>query len=119
MAEQRAERMRIQLEREAARLAKLPPLLRWFDGLSQPAIPDFASEFRVMQGVRYDTIKPEVSGSPDAREQWLLNTQIALLLGEKDLQLSRCKFVHTNFLCAKISNPYLQIPHGKKYQCQR
>lgn len=93
IAEQRAERRRIQLEQEAARLAKLPPLLRWFDGFPQPATPEFASEFRVMQGVRYDTIKPEATGSADAREQWLLNTQIALLLGVKELQLSRCKFI--------------------------
>jgi len=93
LAEQRAERRRREAEREAARLAKLPPLLRWFDGYPQPMTPEFASEFRVMQGVRYDTIRPDATGSPDGREQWLLNTQIALLLGEKDLQLSRCKFI--------------------------
>jgi hypothetical protein len=117
IAEQRAKRRRIQLEQEAARLAKLPPLLSWFDGYSQPTTLEFASKFRVMQGVRYDTIKPKVSGSPNARDRWLLNTQIALLLKEKFLQLSQCKFVDTSFLCAKFSNPYLQIPHGKKYQC--
>lgn len=93
LAEQRAERRRREAEREAARLAKLPPLLRWFDSYPQPITPEFASEFRVMQGVRYDTIRPDATGSPDGREQWLLNTQIALLLGEKDLQLSRCKFI--------------------------
>ncbi len=43
----------------------------------------------MMQGVRYDCIRPEATGSPDGREQWLLNTQVALLLGEKDLELSR------------------------------
>jgi hypothetical protein len=93
LAEQIAERRRKEAEREAARLAKLPPLLRWFDGYAQPMTPEFASEFRVMQGVRYDTIRPDATGSPDGREQWLLNTQIALLLGEKDLQLSRCKLL--------------------------
>lgn len=91
LAELRADHRRREAEREAARLAKLPPLLRWFDGYPQPITPEFASEFRVMQGVRYDTIRPEATGSPDGREQWLLNTQIALLLGEKDLHLSRCK----------------------------
>jgi hypothetical protein len=45
-----------------------------------------------MQGVRYDSINPEANGTPAGREQWLLNTQVALLLGEKDLTLSRCKF---------------------------
>ncbi|KAK4123782.1 hypothetical protein N657DRAFT_573629 [Parathielavia appendiculata] len=42
-----------------------------------------------MQGVRYDCINPEANGTRDGREQWLLNTQVALLLGEKDLELSR------------------------------
>lgn len=90
-AEQAAEQRRLHQEREAARLAKLPPLLRWFDGCQQAATPEIASEFRVMQGVRYDTIKSESTSGPDAREQWVMNTHVALLLGEKDLQLSRCK----------------------------
>jgi hypothetical protein len=106
LAEQRAERRRREAEREAARLAKLPPLLRWFDGYPQPITPEFASEFRVMQGVRYDTIRPDATGSPDGREQWLLNTQIALLLGEKDLQLSRCKLISKKrTLMCPLSNP--------------
>jgi ankyrin repeat protein len=95
IAEQRAEHERRERERlaalEAARLAKLPLLLRWFDGLQQTATNEIASKFRVIQGVRYDTIKAEATGNTDARDQWLLNTQVALLLGEKDLSLSRCK----------------------------
>lgn len=94
IAEQRAERLRLMKEKEAARLARLPPLLRWFDSLAYPATPEVAVKFKLMQGVRYDTIVPEATGEPDGREQWLLNTQVALLLGEKDLQLSRCKFHH-------------------------
>jgi hypothetical protein len=31
------------------------------------------------------------------REQWMLNTNVALLLGEKDLQLSRCKLQYLHF----------------------
>lgn len=101
--EQRAEHRRLQQEREAARLAKLPPLLRWFDGYHQPATREFASEFKIMQGVRYDTIDSEATARPDAREQWLLNTHVALLLGEKDLQLSRCKSLdHFCFLLGNI-----------------
>jgi ankyrin repeat protein len=119
LAEQRAERRRREAEREAARLAKLPPLLRWFDGYSQPMTPEFASEFRVMQGVRYDTIRPEATGSPDGKEQWLLNTQIALLLGEKDLQLLRCKIIDKSTILKPISNLCLQIQHGNEYRCQR
>ena len=91
IAEQRAERLRLMKEKEAARLARLPPLLRWFDSLACPATPEVAVKFKLMQGVRYDTIVPEAAGKPDGREQWLLNTHAALLLGEKDLQLSRCK----------------------------
>lgn len=94
IAEQRAERLRLMKEKEAARLARLPSLLRWFDGLECPATREVAVKFKLMQGVRYDTIVPEATGEPDGREQWLLNTQVALLLGEKDLQLSRCKSRH-------------------------
>ncbi|KFY07330.1 hypothetical protein V491_08538, partial [Pseudogymnoascus sp. VKM F-3775] len=89
IAEQRAERLRLMKEKEAARLARLPPLLRWFDSLACPATSEVAVKFKLMQGVRYDTIVPEAAGKPDGREQWLLNTHAALLLGEKDLQLSR------------------------------
>ncbi|KAJ3501451.1 hypothetical protein NM208_g16933 [Fusarium decemcellulare] len=42
-----------------------------------------------MQGCRYDTIRPETNRKPEGREQWVLNTHAALLLGEKDLDLSR------------------------------
>lgn len=86
-----AERCRVRQEQEATRLSRLPPLLRWFDSLPNPATPEVAVKFKLIQGVRYDTIKPEATGDSDGREQWLLNTQVALLLGEKDLQLSRCK----------------------------
>ncbi|KAK3944737.1 hypothetical protein QBC46DRAFT_159036 [Diplogelasinospora grovesii] len=88
-AAREAEQRRIRLEQERIRLAKLPPLLRWLDGYANPKVPELAEKFRMMQGVRYDCIRPEASGTPDGREQWLLNTQVALLLGEKDLDLSR------------------------------
>ncbi|KAK0722382.1 hypothetical protein B0T26DRAFT_739637 [Lasiosphaeria miniovina] len=84
-----AEQRRIRLEQERIRLAKLPPLLRWLDGSVNPKVPEVAEKFSSTQGVRYDCIRPEASGTPDGREQWLLNTQVALLLGEKDLKLSR------------------------------
>jgi hypothetical protein len=111
IAEQRAERLRLIKEKEAARLARLPPLLRWFDGLAQPATPEVAVKFKLMQGVRYDTIVPEATGEPDGREQWLLNTQVALLLGEKDLQLSRCKSHHPfRSRCLLLTS--IQTQHG-------
>lgn len=84
-----AERQRIQLEQERTRLAKLPPVLRWLDGADNPKLPEVAEKFSIMQGVRYDCINPAANGTRDGREQWLLNTQVALLLGEKDLELSR------------------------------
>jgi ankyrin repeat protein len=90
-AAREAERQRIHLEQERARLAKLPPVLRWLDGADNPKLPEVAEKFSIMQGVRYDCINPAANGTRDGREQWLLNTQVALLLGEKDLQLSRCK----------------------------
>lgn len=90
-AERLAELRRIQLEQERLRLSKLPPLLRWLDGSPNPKLGEVARKFIPMQGVRYDCIRPEATGTADGREQWLLNTQVALLLGEKDLTLSRCK----------------------------
>jgi hypothetical protein len=91
-AAREADMRRIRLEQERARLAKLPPLLRWLDGSLNPKTPEVAEKFSMMQGVRYDCICPEATGTPAGREQWLLNTQVALLLGEKDLSLSRCVF---------------------------
>ncbi|KAK4190108.1 hypothetical protein QBC35DRAFT_378900 [Podospora australis] len=90
-AEQRAreaERKR-RAEQEQARVQKLPPLLRWLETAVNPKQPEVASLFSLMQGVRYDCIDTSANGTPEGREQWLLNTQVALLLGEKDLDLSR------------------------------
>lgn len=89
-AEIRAERQRASEQREALRLAKLPRLLRWFDGHAVVQTPEFASLFSDMLGLRGQSIRPEVAG-PEGKEQWLLNTQVALILGIKDLQLSQCK----------------------------
>ncbi|TEA09881.1 Protein HOS4 [Colletotrichum sidae] len=88
-AAKEAEQRRIQQEQERLRLAKLPPLLRWLNGCANPKTPELAAKFKHMQGVRYDTIRPQATGSPEGREQWILNTHAALLLGEKDLSLSR------------------------------
>ena len=88
-AAREAEQRRIFEEQERLRLDKLPPLLRWLDRSANPKTPEVAEKFSLMQGVRYDCIRPQATGTPDGREQWLLNTQVALLLGEKDLELSR------------------------------
>ncbi|EOO02857.1 putative ankyrin repeat protein [Phaeoacremonium minimum UCRPA7] len=88
-AAREAEQRRIFEEHEKLRLSKLPPLLRWLDKSANPKSSEIAEKFSMMQGVRYDCIRPEATGTPDGREQWLLNTQVALLLGEKDLELSR------------------------------
>lgn len=88
-AAREAEQRRIFEEQEKLRLSKLPPLLRWLDKSANPKSSEIAEKFSMMQGVRYDCIRPEATGTPDGREQWLLNTQVALLLGEKDLELSR------------------------------
>ncbi|KAH8673668.1 hypothetical protein BX600DRAFT_480054 [Xylariales sp. PMI_506] len=83
---EQAEALRLRQEQEKelerVRLSKLPPS-------SEPRKREFAELFAVTQGVRYDTINPSATGRPEGREQWLLNTQVALLLGEKDLDLSR------------------------------
>lgn len=89
--QQRAERARIEEQKNKERLAKLPLLLRWLDGAKEPKTPEIAMLFRIIEGFRFDTIKPEATGHPNGREQWMLNTHVAILLGEKDIQLSRCK----------------------------
>jgi hypothetical protein len=89
-AAREAEQRRIFEEQERIRLARLPPLLRWLDRHPNPKSPGIADKFKHMQGVRFDTMRPEATGSPDGREQWVLNVQVALLLGEKDLDLLRC-----------------------------
>ncbi|KAL2135545.1 hypothetical protein VTI74DRAFT_8151 [Chaetomium olivicolor] len=88
-AAKEADQRRIRQEQERARLDKLPPVLRWLDSTDNPKAAEIAEKFSIMQGVRYDCINPEANGTRDGREQWLLNTQVALLLGEKDLDLSR------------------------------
>lgn len=90
-AAREAEQKRLQEEQERARLEKLPPLLHWLDTCSNPKLPGIASKFHKMQGARYDTLRPEANGLPEGRDQWVLNTHVALLLGEKDLNLSRCE----------------------------
>jgi ankyrin repeat protein len=91
-AAREAEVRRMREEQERIRLAKLPPLLRWLDQCPNPKLANIAEKFSLMQGVRFDCIRPERTGHPDGREQWLLNTQVALLIGEKDLELSRCEW---------------------------
>lgn len=97
-AREQQEKARLE-QLEKARLDKLPPLLRWLDTCPNPKNRTYAEKFATMQGVRYDTIRPETNHTPEGREQWVLNTHAALLLGEKDLALTRCEFM------------YLQIQH--------
>lgn len=91
-AAREAEQRRFREEQERIRLDKLPALLRWLDTCPNPKLPVFADKFKRIQGCRYDTIRREANGTPEGREQWVLNTHVALLLGEKDLDLSRCRF---------------------------
>lgn len=110
-AAKEADQRRLRIEQERARLAKLPPVLRWLDGAVNPKLPEVAEKFSVMQGVRYDCIDPEANGTRDGREQWLLNTQVALLLGEKDLELSRCRSLFVNLFWT-VTNGTTQILPG-------
>ncbi|KAG6291693.1 hypothetical protein E4U09_003830 [Claviceps aff. purpurea] len=88
-AAREAELNRIRGEQERAQLDKLPPLLRWLVKYPSPKTTVVAEKFKTILGVRYDTIRPAFTGTPEGREQWVLNTHVALLLGEKDLDLSR------------------------------
>ncbi|KAJ2967443.1 hypothetical protein NQ176_g9659 [Zarea fungicola] len=88
-AAREAEARRLREEQERMRLDKLPPLIRWLQVCPNPKLSSVAEKFRYMSGVRYDTIRPVATGTAEGREQWVLNTHVALLLGEKDLDLSR------------------------------
>ena len=88
-AAREAEQKRIREEQERARLEKLPGLLRWLVVHPSPKTGIIAEKFKQMLGVRYDTIRPEATGTSEGREQWILSTHAALLLGEKDMDLSR------------------------------
>ncbi|KAK2630229.1 hypothetical protein QTJ16_001049 [Diplocarpon rosae] len=91
--QKRAEQARVEREKREERLAKLPLLLRWFDQMFDSPdghkFPEIVEKFRKIVGYRYDTIKPNVAGQAVGREQWMLNTHAAILLGEQDLKLSR------------------------------
>lgn len=93
-AAREAEQRRVREEQEKARLDKLPPLMRWLDLHPNPKTQAVAERFSQVQGCRYDTIDSATNGTAEGREEWVLNTAVALLLGEKDLTLSRCKLAH-------------------------
>lgn len=80
---------RIREEQERKRLDKLPASLRWLDRSTTAKTTEMAFRWRMLRGVRFDSIRPETAGSSEGREQWILNTQVAMLLGESDLQLTR------------------------------
>lgn len=88
-AAREAEARRLREEQERARLDRLPPLLQWLQLCPNPKNTVVAEKLRFMPGLRYDTIRQAANGSPEGRELWLLNVQVALLLGEKDTDLSR------------------------------
>lgn len=113
-----ADQRRIRQELERARLAKLPPVLRWLEAAVNPKAPEVAEKFSTMQGVRYDCIDPAANGTRDGREQWLLNTQVALLLGEKDLDLSRCRFSSADEWVSSCADETTQILPGLGNQFQ-
>lgn len=76
---------------------------RWFDQDKDPKTSEKAGLFRFIEGFRYDTIRSEATGQPNGREEWMLNTHAALLLGEKDLQLSRCRLFRLKANLQKIA----------------
>ena len=88
-AAREAEQRRLRDEQDRIRLSKLPGLVRWLEKSPNPRSPQIAQKFAAMQGVRADCLRPETAGTAEGREQWVLNTHVALLLGEKDLSLSR------------------------------
>ncbi|CAK7274112.1 hypothetical protein SEPCBS119000_006003 [Sporothrix epigloea] len=91
LAEKQAEEVRRRQleEKERIRISRLPPLLQWLSTCPDPKFPSIAQLFKSLHSVRYDCINTDATGTAEGREGWLLNTQVALLLGEKDLGLTR------------------------------
>ncbi|POS86550.1 hypothetical protein EPUL_003264 [Erysiphe pulchra] len=87
--QQQLELIRVEEEKIQKRLSKLPLLLKWFDQTLQPKTADIARLFSYIVGYRYDSVNTEAVGKYGADDPWMLNTHVAILLGEKDLQLSR------------------------------
>ncbi|RKF60134.1 putative ankyrin repeat protein [Erysiphe neolycopersici] len=87
--QQHLELIRIEEENIQKRQSKLPLLLKWFDQTLQPKTADIARLFSYIVGYRYDSVNTEAIGKHGADDPWMLNTHAAILLGEKDLQLSR------------------------------
>ena len=98
MREKQEERARLKKEKEEARLAKMPPLMRWWEETNEPLdTVEIADCFCEMYGARYDTIVTDESKrDPNIanNEQYITNVFAAGLLGEKDLELTRCKCHH-------------------------
>lgn len=88
-AQREAEQRRLREEQERKRLERLPAFLRWLDRSTDAKTPDTAKRWRFLRGVRFDSIRPGTAGTSEGREQWVLNTQVAMLLGESDLKLTR------------------------------
>ncbi|RKF81000.1 ankyrin repeat protein [Golovinomyces cichoracearum] len=89
LEQQRVELVRHEEEQLEKRLSKLPLLLKWFDQTPEPKTAAIARLFNHIVGYRYDTINIEATGRQGGNDQWMLNIHAAILLGEKDLQLSR------------------------------
>lgn len=88
-AAREAEARRVREEQERARLDRLPALLQWLQLCPNPKSAALSEKLRFMPGLRYDTIRQAANGTAEGRELWLLNVQVALLLGEKDIDLAR------------------------------
>ncbi|TQS37325.1 hypothetical protein Golomagni_02205 [Golovinomyces magnicellulatus] len=89
LEQQRVELVRHEEEQLEKRLSKLPLLLKWFDQTPEPKTAAIAKLFNHIVGYKYDSIDIEAKGKQRDNDQWMLNTHAAILLGEKDLQLSR------------------------------
>lgn len=88
-AQEELRQRQIREERERKRLDRLPASLRWLERSTDAKTQQMAKRWRQLRGVRFDSIRPESAGTTEGRELWVLNTQVAMLLGESDIQLTR------------------------------
>ncbi|CAD6503162.1 BgTH12-02830 [Blumeria graminis f. sp. triticale] len=89
MHEQRAEPSKTEEGYQRLLIPTTPVLLKWFNQTPDLKTTEVAKLFSEIAGYRYKYNTAESTDKFDCEDEWMLNTHAAILLGEKDLRLSR------------------------------
>ncbi|CCU75660.1 ankyrin repeat protein [Blumeria hordei DH14] len=89
MHEQRAEPSKTEEEYQRLFKPRTPVLLKWVNQTPDLKTTEVAKLFSEIAGYRYKYNTAESTDKFGCEDEWMLNTHAAILLGEKDLRLSR------------------------------